>query len=289
MDERPIDVVVRFSTSNPDIILNIPKPGAISNLAVKQRIRAELEPPASTSRLRLIHAGKVLQDGAALSGSVNVTPAPPSRGEERKSAKAKGKEPLRDIKPTASRVYIHCSIGDALSALELATEARNAEAADVALGTKALPTDTPADVEASQCNASTTTPAPRGFDRLLSAGFSTSEVAALRTQFLAIQSHTHTPDTMPTGPDLLALEERWLDNTSNPSAGGGDGDTGGFGSEDAGGLEDMLYGNLIGFFWPIGAMCWLMREEGVWTRRRQVAVLSGFLVNITFGFLRVMN
>ncbi|KAI7608837.1 hypothetical protein KC343_g12533 [Hortaea werneckii] len=94
---------------------------------------------------------------------------------------------------------------------------------------------------------------------------------------------------MPSGPDLLALEERWLDSGSNASAGGGEEGAGGFNSEDAGGLEDMLYGNLMGFFWPMGAMFWLMREEGVWSRRKQIAVLSGFLVNITFGFLRVMN
>ncbi|EME49091.1 hypothetical protein DOTSEDRAFT_84554 [Dothistroma septosporum NZE10] len=288
MDERPVDIVVRFATSNSDIVLNIPKPGAISSLSLKQQIRAELDPPASTSRLRLIHAGKVLQDGAALSKSVKVTPRPPSR-DENKSAKAKGKQPLRDIKPTASRVYIHCSIGDDLSASELATEAKHAEAADAALDSRTAQPESTTTTEGALDTASTTTPAPRGFDRLLSAGFSTAEVAALRTQFLAIQAHTHTPDTVPTGSDLLALEERWLDNTSNPSAAGGDGDAGGFGSEDAGGLEDMLYGNLIGFFWPIGAMCWLMREEGVWTRRRQIAVLSGFLVNVTFGFLRVMN
>ena len=97
---------------------------------------------------------------------------------------------------------------------------------------------------------------------------------------------------MPTGADLLALEEQWLDSGSGGGAGGGaggDDGAGGFGSEEAGGLEDMFYGNLIGFFWPLGAMCWLMREEGVWTRRRQIAVLSGFLVNLTFGFLRVMS
>jgi hypothetical protein len=94
---------------------------------------------------------------------------------------------------------------------------------------------------------------------------------------------------MPTGAELLALEERWLDNGSDATGGSATGDGGGFGAEDAGGLEDMLYGNLIGFFWPIGAMCWLMREEGVWSRRRQIAVLSGFLVNLTFGFARVMS
>ncbi|KAF2173093.1 hypothetical protein M409DRAFT_62701 [Zasmidium cellare ATCC 36951] len=286
-DERPLDVVVRFSTSNPDLILNIDKPSTTSNLTLKQRIRSQLESPASAARLRLIHSGKVLADNAALEKSVNVTRPPPTN-DESKSAKAKGKQPVRDAVQPAARVYIHCSIGDALSSAELAAETKAALEADAALESKtAQPISTTA-LSSGQQDASTT-PAPRGFDRLLSAGFTAQEVASLRAQFLAIQAHTHTPDTMPTGPDLLALEERWLDNTSNTAAGGGEGDTGGFGAEDAGGLEDMLWGNLLGFFWPIGAMCWLMREEGVWTRRRQIAVLSGFLVNLTFGFLRVMN
>ncbi|SMQ45592.1 unnamed protein product [Zymoseptoria tritici ST99CH_3D1] len=176
---------------------------------------------------------------------------------------------------------------DELASSELASEVNAAREADAALENGA------SKVEAVQLDTeqqdTSTTPPPRGFDRLLSTGFTVSEVATLRAQFLAIQSHTHTPDTMPTGAELLALEERWLDNGSEAAAGVGTGDGGGFGAEDAGGLEDMLYGNLVGFFWPIGAMCWLMREEGVWSRRRQIAVLSGFLVNLTFGFARVMN
>lgn len=285
--ERPLAVVVRFSTSNPDLVLQVAAPANVSNLSLKQRIRAELQPPASSSRLRLIHSGKVLLDTAALGRSVNVT-LPPPADEATKSEKAKGKQPIRDALPAIPRVYIHCSIGDDLTPAQLAEEVTAAQDADAAL---VLPNVAPATSTTSQPghDDASTTPAPRGFDRLLTAGFTASEVAALRTQFLAIQSHTHTPDTMPSGPDLLALEERWLDNTSNPAAGGGEGEVGGFGSEDAGSLEDMLYGNLIGFFWPIGAMCWLMREEGVWSRRRQIAVLSGFLVNLTFGFLRVMN
>ena len=286
--ETPLDLVIRFSTSNPDLILSLDQPTTTSILTLKQRIRAQLPSPASLSRLRLIHSGKVLKDNAALSKSVNVTiPPPSSANEDSKSAKAKGKLPVRDTEK-AARVYIHCSVGDELSSTELSAEAKAAEDADAALLSKAQPTiSTGGATGAGQDDASTTTPAPRGFDRLLSAGFTAAEVANLRTQFLAIQSHSHTPDTMPSGPELLALEERWLDNTSNPATGGG-GD-GASDDEVGGGLDDMLYGNLIGFFWPIGAMMWLMREEGVWSRRRQIAVLSGFLVNLTFGFLRVMN
>ena len=294
MPPTALDLVVRFSTSNPDLALNVVNADSTTALALKQQIRSRLETPASTNKLRLIHAGKVLPDTAALSKSLNAALPPPPSGNDgdRKSDKAKGKLPVKDarIAPPAARVYIHCSIGDALTPSELSSEAKAALEADAALISKTATVTIPAAASATQDGkeSTTTTPAPRGFDRLLTAGFTPAEVAALRTQFLAIQAHTHTPDTMPTGSALLALEERWLDNTSNPTTAGSE-DTGGFGSEDAGGLEDMLYGNLMGFFWPVGAMFWLMREEGVWTRRRQIAVLSGFLVNVMFGMLRVMN
>lgn len=299
--DTPVDLVIRFSTSNPDLVLRIDHSNTTTALSLKQRIRSHLSPPASSSRLRLIHAGKVLPDVAALSKSLNVSAPPRSPDkDEHKSAKAKGKQPVRETDQTtpthppaaaATRVYIHCSVGDVLTPSDVALEAKSAQEADAILAsstyqTPATTTTTPSTAPA-QDEASTTTPAPRGFDRLLSAGFTPAEVAALRTQFLAIQAHTHTPDTMPSGASLLALEESWLDSGSNGASAG---TTGGEGEgEDGGGLEDMLYGNLIGFFWPVGALCWLMREEGVWTRRRQIAVLSGFLVNLTFGFLRVLN
>lgn len=283
--DYPLEIVVRFSTSVPDIVLGIENPASVSSISLKQRIRAQLQPPASNARLRLIHSGKVLADNAALSKSLNGTLPPPPRDGEKKTAKGKGKLPVRDIVP--ARVYIHCSIGDTLPPAELASETRAAENADTALSSKVVPSLSTS-AEPGPDASTTTTPAPRGFDRLLSAGFNASEVAALRAQFLAIQAHTHTPDQMPTGQELLALEERWLDDGPNSAEGsGGLGDASVVGGEDAGGLEDMLYGNIIGFFWPIGAMCWLMREEGVWSQRKKIAVLSGFLINLIFGFVRV--
>ena len=61
------------------------------------------------------------------------------------------------------------------------------------------------------------------------------------------------------------------------------------GGEDdlGGGLEDMLWGNVMGFFWAVGAIVWLVREEGVWSKRRQVGVVTGVLVNIAFCVLRI--
>jgi hypothetical protein len=291
----PIDVVVRFSTSNPDLILRIQRPATTSALTLKQKVRAQLSAPQSESRLRFIHAGKVVTDEHALGKSLHARIPPPPRADG-KSEKAKGKRPLRehdgeeeeDPDVEVLRVYVHCSIGDALQPAELAAEEKAAEDADATL-TLNLQSDAGASTyRDGNAPTSTTTPAPRGFDRLLTAGFTAAEVATLRTQFLAIQAHTHTPDTMPTGQDLLALEELWLDNGSNTATAGGD-TAGGFGGDDARGLDDLIWGNLMGFFWPVGAMFWLMREEGVWSGRRQTAVLAGFVMNLTFGLFRMLG
>ena len=106
---------------------------------------------------------------------------------------------------------------------------------------------------------------------------------------------------MPTASELRLLEERWLDNSSGGGEGGGGGGganvlggegggvAGGFAADDTevGGLEDMLWGNVMGFFWAVGAIVWLVREEGVWSKRRQIGVVTGVLVNLAFCFLRV--
>ena len=95
---------------------------------------------------------------------------------------------------------------------------------------------------------------------------------------------------MPSASELRTLEDRWIDSTAN-GGGGGDGQGAGGAAGDGldaedGALDDMLWGNVLGFFWPMGAICWLTREEGVWTRRRQIAVVTGVLVNIAFSVLR---
>ncbi|MBE7180461.1 MAG: hypothetical protein INR71_04480, partial [Terriglobus roseus] len=97
---------------------------------------------------------------------------------------------------------------------------------------------------------------------------------------------------------LLALEDRWLDNDAGGGGGGGgaagggangeaDGET--WGVDDGRALDDFLWGNVMGFFWPLGALVWGFREEGVWTRRRQIAVFTGLLINLVFGFARLTS
>jgi len=168
-------------------------------------------------------------------------------------------------------------------------------AASIATKPKALSTvtggnDGAASPAPAAVSPTTTTPQPLGFDRLLSAGLTPPEIAALRSQFLAIQAHTHTPDTMPSAAEMRLLEDRWLDNSSSNPANAAANTGGAFEDEGAeGGLDDILWGNVMGFFWPVGAVVWGFREEGVWSKRRQIAVLTGVLVNVAFSVLRVAS
>ncbi|CAI7672656.1 unnamed protein product [Penicillium viridicatum] len=306
-DTDPLLITVRFSASIPDLQLDVPEPETTTGAGLKQLIRAELPKPLSTHRLRLIYAGRGLEDTTALAVSLKLPPSPsrsprPAADQpETPDDHGKGKQAVRD---TRSRLYIHCSIGDiALSESDLASEAsvsstvlleqkkqqtKKSPAKDVSplLSTSAQPGR-----QYQSQSQTTTTPAPRGFDRLLSAGFTAAEVTALRSQFLAMQSVSRTPDTMPTGDQLRDLEDRWMDEGSTAAQVqgglGGEGgvgeDEGGVGAGSRGAMDDMLWGAVMGFFWPVGCAMWLRREEG------GVAVCVGVIVNAVFGAMRIMN
>lgn len=322
LPEQLLQLIVRFTTDAPDLSLTIPSPRSTTGLSLKRLIRTHLPASDASSRLRLIHAGRVLSDAASLSSSLNLPPPPPLNQGTRQGGdakgKGKGKASARDT-PDAQdaaapataplRIYVHCSIGGALTAAELSAEAAAADAASASLASSSAPTSsagrggpdgTGQHAEGARSSGSAAAaappPPPLGFDRLLGSGFTQSEVAALRSQFLDILSLTHTPESMPGGHALRVLEDRWLDSDANgpgpdgaAGAAGGAAEEGwgaGFGSDD-GGLDDMLWGNLVGFFWPLGALVWGFREEEVWTRRRQIAVVTGILVNLAFGFARL--
>lgn len=320
-DTDPLLITVRFSASIPDLQLDVPEPETTTGAGLKQLIRAELPKPLSSHRLRLIYAGRGLEDTTALAVSLKLPPSPsrsprPAADQpETPDDHGKGKQAVRDTRP---RLYIHCSIGDiALSEADLANEAsvsstvllqqkkqqtnadKKSPAKDVSplLSTSAQPGRQYQSQSQSQSQSTTTTPAPRGFDRLLSAGFTAAEVTALRSQFLAMQSVSRTPDTMPTGDQLRDLEDRWMDEGSTAAQvqgglggeGGGGEDEGGIGTGSRGAMDDMLWGAVMGFFWPVGCAMWLRREEGVWSWRKGVAVCVGVIVNAVFGAMRIMN
>lgn len=260
-----VALIIRFTTSLPDLPLTISEPRTTDSATISSLIRPHLPPNLSACPLRLIYAGAILSARTPLSTTLRLSPSSPS----------------------SSQFYIHCSIATdtQLSPVELKAEAETASILSTpSTSEQSSRHDTLAVIPLSI----TQTSLPQGFDRLLSAGLSPTEVASLRSQFLAIQSHTHTPDTMPSTAELRVLEERWLD-AGTPGHGGGAMDGAMADDEGAGGLEDMLWGNVMGFFWPVGALVWLCREEGVWSKRRQIGVVTGVLVNIAFCVLRVGN
>ncbi|KAJ5627368.1 hypothetical protein N7528_004795 [Penicillium herquei] len=314
-------ITVRFSASIPDLPLDVPTPETTTGAGLKQLIRAELPSSLSSHRLRLIYAGRGLEDATALTASLKLPPSParspqpvlsPSYqtqdqhgtegSEDDIKSKDKGKKAVRDTRP---RIYIHCSIGDiALSEADLTAEANLAStlkqkdvsstsATNISSGHKATFPGSD-QLQLPVTSSTTTTPAPRGFDRLLSAGFTPAEVTALRSQFLAVQSVSRTPDTMPSGEELRDLEDRWMDEGSTAAGivAGGDGagtEEDGLGSGTRTAMDDMLWGAVMGFFWPIGCAMWLRREEGVWSWRKGLAVIVGVIVNVAFGAMRIMN
>lgn len=297
------EITVRFSASLPDLPLSIAVSDAPTTATLKQYIRVSLPDDLKNKRIRLIHAGKALDDATPLSTSLKrpvsrppsriPTPGPYDPGAETDTStarsKLKGKAPIRDVPlPPQQRIYIHCSIGDVtLSESDLASEAA------LATTEAATPTEQSDEQKKSKDASATTTPNPRGFDRLLNAGFTVAEVQSLRLQFMSIQAHTHTPDTMPSPNTLRALEDHWLDNSNG--AGGlangieTDGPPGlspGGDDDNRGALDDMIWGTTMGFLWPIGSLIWGTREIGIFSPRRKIAIVIGIALNLGLGFVR---
>jgi DUF2407 C-terminal domain/DUF2407 ubiquitin-like domain len=274
--EDPLHLTIRFASSLPDLQITIPSPFTTTIASVKRQIRALRPEDTGNKRLRLIYSGRQLSDNGILSSSVRLPPRSPTLSASNSNSKGKGKA----SEPIAS-VYIHCSIGGSISAIDLEKEIDIEKAVSDKLAAPSSTTTRPP-------TSTTTTTGPRGFDRLLSAGFTPQEIANLRAQLLQQLSLSHTPDNMPSGSALLALEDQWMDESASPNQNaGGDGNSWGDIVEGGQGYEDMFLGTVMGFFWPIGALVWLCREEGVWNKRRVIAVLVGTGVNFCFSILQV--
>ncbi|KAI5927892.1 DUF2407 C-terminal domain-containing protein [Camillea tinctor] len=296
----PLLLTIRFSASIPDLELDIPRPGSTTVISLKHLIRSRLNPPNSQRRLRFIHGGKILPDSAVLSAvlrapiappptSHNPAPSPPHPDPDHpRSQKGKSVPGRPDAHP---RVYVNCSIGDDLSAADLESEAQLAAAP--------APTSNVAPSPSPQTTAHARA-APRGFDRLLSAGFTPSEVNQLRLQFRSIHASHYTPDSLPSPDGFRRLEEAWIDgngsaipvaNGSSEGLGGG----GGIGtdSDEEVGLVAMvdvlIRGVVTGFVWPLGSAGWLIREEGMASGRWRFMVGVGVLFSVLLGMIRAIS
>ena len=264
--ESPLHLTIRFTTGHDDLPINISNPSQTTTAQLKKQIRAALPEDIRSNRLRLIAAGKLLQNGQVLANVLKAPlplPPPPSS--------RKGKEPA----PPPPRVYINCSIGDKLSEEELAQENNESAASGP-----------PTDGQVEGQIRPPPRPEPRGFDRLLSS-MSAQEVAELRAEFLAVQASRFTPDTMPSPTTLRRMEDAWLDEGGDDLAS----QSRSHGAHEQE-LDDFFWGNLMGLLWPIGIIGWAGRdgpEGGLWSDRRKTAVWTGVAMSLAFGIVREMS
>ncbi|KAI1634694.1 DUF2407 C-terminal domain-containing protein [Biscogniauxia mediterranea] len=269
-------------------------------------------PPSSFSFPHPDHHGKTANN----SNNNNHDVPPSSSGGGVGSKKGKS-VPGRPDPAALSRIYVNCSIGDELSAAELESEAVAAAAppapAPLQPQQQHNPTSTSTGATSRDHHnrggplpSSSATTAPRGFDRLLSAGFTASEVNQLRLQFRSIHSSRYTPDALPSPDGFRRLEDAWIDgNGSSSLASGGlgtsssslsNGEMGGGGGTDSDeevGLVAMvdvlIRGVVTGFVWPLGSAGWLVREEGMASGRWRFMVGVGVLFSVLLGMIRAIS
>ncbi|KAG6040750.1 hypothetical protein E4U41_007190 [Claviceps citrina] len=269
----PLLLTIRFSTSIPDLDLDIPHPQSTTVLSLKHLLRTRLSTP---NRLRLIYQGRILPDSSALSSVLKppLQPPPPPPPSSKPDTKGKGK--AVDGPAPLLRIYVNCSIGDQLSPQDLADEQASASNP---------PQDvTPSDFPHNQAGTTRARPRPRGFDRLLQAGFTSSEISTLRTQFASIQNERFAPDSMPSPDSLRRLEDAWIDTNA-----GGELPSAANPLEDEPGnmstvLDVLIRGMMIGFFFPLGSITWLLRQ-GLWSEKWQIFVGSGVVLSVTVGIV----
>ncbi|KAK4166221.1 DUF2407 C-terminal domain-containing protein [Cladorrhinum sp. PSN259] len=288
--QQPYRITIRFNASLPDIELDIPSPQTTTVVALKHLIRARLaanaqsEANVSKARLRFIHGGRILPDTSILSAVVK----PPPISVSHDTIDPKGKTPLGQAPPQLySRIFINCSIGDPLTASELAEEKSLANTLPSS-SSQSLPhpvSPLPQQYHARQNE-------PRGFDRL-APGMSREEITALRLAFRNHHAARYTPDNMPSPDQMLDLEDAWLDNsatsTFTPSPDNqaliDEAESEGW----AGNVDNLVIGTAIGFIFPLAAFAWLLRENGIWSRRMQVFVTLGALLGLSIGVVREMT
>lgn len=268
--------VIRFVGNEKDLYIPLKSSMELEDVStpyIRRQIRDQ-RPDLAKKRLKLIHNGRVLMNHTDF-------------GKELKyyQSMSNGDQPVN--------IYIHCMIGEDLTKKELAKEE-----------------------ELERQPKKTTTEAPRGFDRFLSQGFSRQDVEDLRRQFRQIHSGLVQGRSEA---QMQNLEDRWIDSSVNNeidefpanldevggetdgyNAGNGtDGGNGGTGN--AGNTRDapssppnvhreLFVGVCIGFFLGVFALLLMgMQVGGMFKRTTKMAIISGVIVNISFGVLKAWS
>ncbi|KAF8272756.1 DUF2407 C-terminal domain-containing protein [Lactarius quietus] len=267
------ELMVRFTEGVQDLVLRLAEHDSVHDVKVKIR---EGRPQLQRRRLRLIHAGRLLTDSTQLASWLSTL----EERQQRAATKDKdnGDSSMAPTTPSPSSVpwLLHCSVGPPLSEGEEDDDAQAQEAQIKPL---------------------------RGFDRLASAGFSEEDILNIRRQFhsRSVADYLSTAE-FPTEEEYeehaRALEEQWIDGL------GGGGGAGGGSAESDSRARAVLNGIIIGFFFPLLPFFFLRApkpaafwesghaleapESTVFSRRTQMGVVVGFILNIIFGLWRYL-
>lgn len=308
-----VQLVVRYVNGLKDTVIEADSDSAIvKNLPtsyIRQQIR-QMHPELAKKRLKLLHNGRVLMSHTDFTKEIKYLQKSFDDADG-----SGGTVETADSQPV--RIYFHCIVGDDLSDTELADEEK-----------------------LDQQPAKSTTEAPKGFDRLLSQGFSSDDIEDLRRQFFRL--HGAQLPSNANASQIRELEDRWIDSSVNheidefpanlrlnlgtagtdgasrANAGSDDEETDrsiaegtGSGSSNPsrngninnGGTvsvrdqmilrdtqvhRDMLVGVCVGF--ALGGLALLllfMDVGGIFGKRTRMAVVSGAVVNLCFGVLRL--
>lgn len=235
----------------------------------KMQIRQKI-PSTQNKRLRLIYNGRVLNDQTNFSADV---------------LKPKLQQ-LQNLQESTEqiRIYIHCLIGENLTAQQLENER---------------------ELDRIAQEESTETPVI-GFDRLLLQGVSEIDVDNLRRQFYLIHFPELNSQANPNGVTDLEedesrqeyvrqLEERWLESTVTGTQGTEGRGVDNTGTEDRAQAdldgtvhnEDLLIGLLLGTFLGVVALVFLMMDDSMFNNTQKMAIVLGVITNLFLAFLRI--
>ncbi|KAF9298962.1 hypothetical protein BGZ88_003040 [Linnemannia elongata] len=130
------------------------------------------------------------------------------------------------------------------------------------------------------------TPQATGFDRLREAGFSEDEIRSIRRQFHASRgtvTSTVGENGIAVGLDqdedanarARRIEEEWIDQHGAETL--PEGLEGSYG--------EMVWGLMLGFFMGLIVLFWF--KEATFSRRQQMGIIAGMMINVGFGVLHL--
>ncbi|BFZ53427.1 hypothetical protein PYCC9005_000450 [Savitreella phatthalungensis] len=183
-DDEPVVLRVRFASAIVSDLVHALTPGLTAG-DLKDAVRAARPADTKGRILRLIYLGKILGDPVQLTDVCRPPPRTALRASDAAPATGPSTTGKGKARVKAREVVLQCSIGALIADLAKEAQARRAtESATASAGSTQA--GTPAGQATPQpglANGNTTTPAPRGFDRLRAAGLAEEEIASLREQF----------------------------------------------------------------------------------------------------------